>query len=113
MSDTVTKSETNQTSPDSRRNRALTVGSEAEKTANAVKNAAPTQDEQDRSWIARTIIWIFVGAVSVVGFLLVLRGAFTGDWAAVTTMAVELLKSAVIPIVTLMLGYYFGQSSRP
>jgi hypothetical protein len=33
-----------------------------------------------------------------------------GDWKAIATDIVDLTKTAVLPIVTLVLGYYFGKS---
>lgn len=89
-----------------------TAQSEVSRDTQDVDTLKPTQADQDRSWIARTIIWIFVGAVAGVLSLLLLRGIYTGDWETVTTQAADILKSAVLPVVTLVLGYYFGQSSK-
>lgn len=71
-----------------------------------------TVQQQDRSWIARQIIWMFVIAVTAVLVILALQGWLTQDWAQVATEATDLVKSAVLPIVTLVLGYYFGQSDK-
>ena len=86
--------------------------SQVSRDTQIVAAATQNQAERDRSWIARTIIWIFVGAVAGVLFLLLLRGLYTGDWETVTTQAADILKSAVLPVVTLVLGYYFGQTSK-
>jgi len=36
----------------------------------------------------------------------------TGRWDAAATQAVDLIKSCVFPVVTLVLGYYFGRSAK-
>lgn len=55
---------------------------------------------------------MFVIAVIAVLVLLALQGWLTNDWEKVATEATDLVKSAVLPIVTLVLGYYFGQSDK-
>jgi len=73
-----------------------------------------TQDDDDRSWIARQIIYVFVGAVSAVLLLLLVDGlASHGEsWSLVADRAADLIKTAVLPVVTLVLGYYFGKSGK-
>jgi hypothetical protein len=70
------------------------------------------QLQQDRSWIARWIIRMFVIVIAAVLVILTLQGLLNGDWTQVATEATDLIKSAVLPIVTLVLGYYFGQADR-
>ena len=65
-----------------------------------------------RRWIAKTIIWIFTGTVVSVQTLLLIRGLMDGGWDAVTSQTIELVKSVVLPVVTLILGYYFGRAER-
>ncbi len=67
-----------------------------------------TQADKDRSWIARRIITVFVVAIIGVFVLLGLQGHASGAWDTPASQAVELIKTAVLPIVTLVLGYYFG-----
>jgi hypothetical protein len=74
--------------------------------------SSTTQADADRSWIARKIITIFVWVVFGVLGLLTLQGIMTGQWALVASQAAELIKTAVLPIVTLVLGYYFGQAGK-
>jgi NADH:ubiquinone oxidoreductase subunit 6 (subunit J) len=90
------------------------VEEQASKSADAVRSATNI-DDFDRSFIARTIMYVYAGAI-VVGFLFltVLAGFawFTAadDWKAIAADAVDIIKTAVLPIVTLVLGYYFGKS---
>jgi hypothetical protein len=74
--------------------------------------AASTLDDFDRSIIARVILYVYAGAITI-GFVLIgLRGvgAKPDDWKEIASNAGDLIKTAVLPIVTLVLGYYFGKS---
>jgi hypothetical protein len=70
------------------------------------------QEADDRSWIARRVINGFAVSIACVLVLIAVGGAMTGQWSSVIAAAVDIIKSAVVPIVTLVLGYYFGRSSR-
>ena len=70
------------------------------------------READDRSWIAKVIIGVFVAVIFAGLGILVAGAAMTGKWDAAATQAVDLIKSAVLPIVTLVLGYYFGRSGK-
>ena len=79
---------------------------------------APDPVARQREWIARVIIWVFAGAI-ILGLavllpegLLASKDAQAQAWKDVATQSADLIKSAVLPVVTLVLGYYFGQASR-
>jgi hypothetical protein len=55
---------------------------------------------------------MFTGAVAGVLAIPALGGIRTGEWDAAGTQAVDLIKSTVLPVVTLVLGYYFGRSGK-
>ena len=63
----------------------------------------------DRSIIAKLIVRLYVFVVSIALMYLVIVGWKFGSYVFPDVM--ELLKVAVIPIVTLALGYYFGTKS--
>ena len=90
------------------------VEQQAKASTDTVKSAT-NMDDFDRSFIARTIMYVYAGAI-VVGFLFlaVLAGfawyAASDDWKTIAADAVDIIKTAVLPIVTLVLGYYFGKS---
>ena len=44
--------------------------------------------------------------------ILVTAAAMTGEWQDAGDQAVDLIKSTVLPVVTLVLGYYFGRSGK-
>lgn len=72
-----------------------------------------TRADFDRSFIAKMVMVVYVGALSLCLGLLVWHGLTgQGDFAAVSKDFADLIKTAVVPIVTLVLGYYFGRSGR-
>jgi polyphosphate kinase len=74
----------------------------------AGKEAYDRLRAKDRSAIALIIAFLYAGVISVSIIFLVVRG-----WCCnVDTFddISELIKIAVIPIVTLVMGYYFAQS---
>jgi hypothetical protein len=74
---------------------------------------AGSRADKDRTKIAVTIMFVFAGSVTAGLLLLVARGfANPYKWPEVTKDAADLIKTAVLPIVTLMLGYYFGTSGK-
>lgn len=74
------------------------------------------QRAKDQSRIAWVIIWAFVAAIGGI-FLLVLgqllvTGANTGTnagWKEPAEFLVNIVSSVLLPVVTLVLGYYFGK----
>lgn len=69
------------------------------------------QRANNQSRIAWIIIWAFVVAVAGI-FILVLgfQLGSTGDgWEAPAEFLVGMVSSVLLPVVTLVLGYYFGK----
>lgn len=67
--------------------------------------------DRDRSWIAVFVIGTY--AVAIVTFLVYVwvntpGPSAPGSWQEAAPLMKELIGSAVLPIVTLVLGYYFG-----
>lgn len=88
-----------------------------QKIADSQKSAqeASSLDDFDRSIIGRIVMYVYAGAI-VAGFVLFAIRAWhaTGqdDWAGIMKDAGDLIKTGVVPIVTLVLGYYFGKSGK-
>jgi hypothetical protein len=85
--------------------------------ANATQSRALVQTtdsrtDADRSRIARLIINVFVGALLAVLILFVVQGYATNSWSLASSQATDLLKTTLLPVVTLVLGYYFGQANK-
>jgi cation transport ATPase len=65
----------------------------------------------DRSHIAKLIIWAFVILMAVVVVAVVAGLAYFGRWDEVSEPAkflMTILSSVMLPVVTLVIGYYFG-----
>jgi hypothetical protein len=86
------------------------VGAKNRQADNALNTES--RDGANRSWIAKAIIAVFVGAIAIILFLLTLQGYTTGQWSLAASSASDLIRTAVLPIVTLILGFYFGQSGK-
>lgn len=85
---------------------------ERSRSAPGLVEAVSAREADDRSMIAK---WVMRGAgasVAAVYLFLILKAWATGDWNASAQVAVEILKSVILPVVTLVLGYYFGRSGR-
>ncbi len=77
-------------------------------------HSASTLDDFDRSTIAHTVMYVYAG-VMLFGFMLFAVRAWHAtqdDWKSIMSDAGDLIKTAVLPIVTLVLGYYFGKSGK-
>jgi hypothetical protein len=87
-----------------------------ERKTNADRAAAAVprigQDDEARRWIAKTIMGIFAGSILLVLMILIVQGILTSHWDTVASQSTDLIKSAVLPIVTLVLGYYFGRGDK-
>ena len=81
-------------------------------SASAEVRERPTLADEDRSWIARRTIGVFIGAILAYLILLLLQGFQAGAWADPAARAEDMIKTIVLPVVTLVLGYYFGQSTK-
>ena len=69
------------------------------------------QRASDQSRIAWLIIWAFVVAVGAI-FLLVLGSLIPGmdnTWKEPAEFLAGIVSSVLLPVVTLVLGYYFGK----
>lgn len=80
-------------------------------TAQSVQGA-DTRADVDRSWIARRLILIYIFALAVVVLMLAIQAYTANNWTFASSQAADLLKTALLPIVTLVLGYYFGQAGK-
>ena len=85
---------------------ALAALKDASQTAPPVGDLIAQKVASDRSWVTRSVISVFLTlVVAVVGIT-----AYRGVDPTVTTI-IDFLKTFLLPVVTLILGFYFGQSS--
>lgn len=69
------------------------------------------RQQDDRSLIAKIIVWAFVVLIGVV-VAIVAYGTLTIGWEKMSEPAkflLSILGSVVLPVVTLVIGYYFGK----
>ena len=84
-----------------------------EGTAPSRTEIVTRQDAENRGWIARWIIVAYLGAIVITEVVMVIAaGLGHYDWRDVISNSLELLKSALLPVVFLILGYYFGQGTK-
>lgn len=67
---------------------------------------------RDRSLIVRVVLLVFVGAVLLSVLALFFSPAVTREWEKLNAQILDLLKSIVLPLVTLVFGYYFGKADK-
>lgn len=95
-----------------------------EGTVEQVEKSAEEYKKQDRSKIAKTVVWLYAGVVSACfAFVIAIfvigtywktlcgpppAAAGCVPWQEPAEFLLKVLTTAVLPIVTLVLGYYFG-----
>ncbi len=74
---------------------------------------AMRREAKDRSFIATwVVIAYFIGLLAILA-LLVTRAIVSGLWDSAVSEAFEIFKIGVLPVVTLVIGHYFGRRERP
>jgi uncharacterized membrane protein len=74
----------------------------------AVEDLAKRQQADDRSHIAKLIIWAFVLLMGIVVAAVIVN---LSNWNAISESAkflLAILSSVMLPVVTLVIGHYFG-----
>lgn len=88
-----------------------------EEASESVDESERRLQSEDRSKIAKRIVWLFIAACS--GILLFIAiavfwrpdGAVVG-WEEAAKQMVVILSSVILPVVTLVIGYYFGSENK-
>lgn len=92
--------------------RARRQSDELQKQADVLAAAGKFLKGRDRSKIARSVVWALLGLVTSLVVYAGYAGLTPGLWEQVepaTQFALTLLSTVLLPIVTLVLGYYFGK----
>jgi hypothetical protein len=82
----------------------------AEKRVQEGRNALANLRAGDRSYIAKIIVWSFVLLMALL-VLATIIGTIFLDWTKLMEPAkflMAILSSVMLPVVTLVIGYYFG-----
>jgi uncharacterized membrane protein len=75
----------------------------------AVDDRNKRQQADDRSHIAKLIVWVFVLLITALVLAVIWRFC---DWEKIAEPAKflsSILSSVLLPVVTLVIGYYFGK----
>jgi hypothetical protein len=74
----------------------------------AISTSAQLRNHRDRSFVVQKIIWLYLLSMAAsIGYLLVRGLSCKED--EYTTIS-EIVKIAILPVVTLVIGYYFASS---
>jgi len=79
-------------------------------TKQASESYAARRQARDRSFIANLVVVTFVFLIAVIALVVLFR-----DWNDVKEPAefvLKLMSSVLLPVVTLVIGYYFGKSKE-
>lgn len=68
------------------------------------------RENLDRWKIARLVVWLYVLTIGVIVLYLVLRYWFSGE--DVYPQLSDTMKVSVVPVLTFVLGYYYGTARR-
>jgi hypothetical protein len=77
----------------------------------AYKKFVSSKQDDDRSLIAKLVVWSFVCLIAFVVIAIVSGTIYFCDWNKIAEPAkflMTILGSVMLPVVTLVIGYYFG-----
>ena len=83
---------------------------ELAETKQASESYSARRQARDRSFIANLVVVTFVFLIAVIALVVLFR-----DWNEVQEPAefvLKLMSSVLLPVVTLVIGYYFGKSKE-
>ena len=83
-----------------------------EQVDDSAEDYAARRQADDRSKIAHVIIYLFAGLISVFFAFVIMEPHFSETPSQASALMLDALKTLVLPILTLVLGYYFGSSKQ-
>jgi len=78
----------------------------------STEDYAARRQADDRSKIAHVIIYLFAGLICLFFAFVILEPHFAAGPSNASDLMLDALKTLVLPILTLVLGYYFGSSRQ-
>jgi len=79
----------------------------------SIEDELRSKHAQDQSDIARLIVWLFAISFCASGLLMTVAFVWRPDgWLELAEKLIAMLSSILLPIVTLVIGYYFGTEKR-
>jgi hypothetical protein len=91
--------------------RAAALSNEILREKNRVAHSSD-ENRASRLFIMKNVMIVYVVVLITLAISLLTGGILSGDWAAATRGLTELATTFVLPVVTLVLGYYFGREGR-
>lgn len=79
---------------------------EQTQSASAPKIEQPVPSAAVRAFVTKWALWAYLGYAVVVGLYIMARGE-----SAQSTQLIDIMKTLLLPIVTLVLGFYFGSKA--
>ena len=76
----------------------------------ALRAASKQRQNKDRSFIVYAVVGLYTFAVTVSIIYLIIYGLYAGK--EIFPSLAEIIKVAILPILTLVIGYYFGTKSE-
>jgi hypothetical protein len=76
----------------------------------AVRAAGRHRHNRDRSFIVYAVVCLYVGVIGLSILFLLYRGLWCGE--SVFENVLEVVKISILPVLTLVIGYYFGTKSE-
>ena len=89
----------------------LATAKNVEQGQKALEEYAQRRQQDDRSLIAKLIVYAFVGLIGFVIMVFSVAVLFKAwnDLAEAAKFLMAILSSVLLPVVTLVIGYYFGK----
>lgn len=88
------------------------LSSENQAAEQTIEDKIRHRRAKDQSRIAWLIIWAFVICVSIIFLFVTISNLWvenTADWKSPAEFLLSVVSSVMLPVVTLVLGYYFGK----
>ncbi len=81
-------------------------------TKQSLEELNGAQFRSDQSFIARFMMWTFGLSIGATILAMTVAPLITQEWKVLVPSPLEVIKIAVVPMFTLVLGYYFAKSGR-
>lgn len=91
--------------------RAESLAIEARKAKDAIAHSSD-ENRASRLFIMKYIVFIYTGILFLIAATSIVGSIYTKDWTGATRTLIEIATTLVLPVVTLVLGYYFGREGR-
>jgi hypothetical protein len=78
----------------------------------SVEDELKREYAQSQSWAARLIISAFIVCIVAIFLMVIIYFGLGKDWKKPADFLLTVVSSVLLPVVTLVLGYYFGSEEK-